>query len=483
MQGKRHQQRARVAVVSTPRSGNMWLRRLLVGALGAEERSAHTPGEVDWDGLPERVVLQLHWHRSRAFRAQLRRHGFEVVVLARHPLDVLVSILHFAPHEPQTNRWLDGEAGGEQLLAGAAPLDPAFLAYGLSPRARALLSVTPEWWERRGTAASVRYEELVAQPAVELERILARLSAEPLRPAADAVRAASFGRLRAEAANLHFWRGEPGHWRRLLTPDVAGPLAAAHAPLLARLGYDAGPAGLPTAAAAAELWASLARPLAPAALSGDSSARVTPRLHASATIQPGPRWKGRKRMDGSGLVVWLTGLPGAGKTTLALLLERRLKEAGVPASVVDGDDARHAISRDLGYSRADRSLNAERLAWVAAKVAGAGAVAIVASVSPYEEDRRRARALAEADGLRFREVHVDAPLDECRRRDPKGLYARAGRGEVTGLTGLDDPYEHPQLPDVHVQTAGTPPEACIDAILTAIWPPAGSQQAALAPAG
>ena len=243
----------RVAVVSTPRSGNMWLRRLLVAAYGLEERSAHTPSEVAWDELPGRCVLQLHWRRTPQFLALLERHAFGVVVLARHPLDVLVSILHFAPHEPQTVRWLDGEAGDEAALDGADPVSEAFLRYATGPRAQALLAVTPEWW---GVAdARVRYEELVAEPARELERLADDLGAPLLVPAADAAAAVSFADLRREASNEHFWQGRPGLWRHLLPADVAHAVAAAQ-PAVAALGYEVD-AGEVTPEEARARWAAL----------------------------------------------------------------------------------------------------------------------------------------------------------------------------------------------------------------------------------
>ena len=227
----------RVAVVSSPRSGNMWLRRLLVAAYGLEERSAHTPDEVDWDGLPERCVLQLHWHRTADFRRRLRGGGFRVVVLARHPLDVLLSILHFAPHEPATARWLDGEGGDESTLAAADPASPAFLSYAVGPRAKALLSITPEWWSH--SDARVRYEALVDHPVEELGRICDDLGVRPVVEPARAVDVASFERLRAEATNQHFWQGRPGLWKELVPTHVALEIAAAY-PEMAELDYRVG---------------------------------------------------------------------------------------------------------------------------------------------------------------------------------------------------------------------------------------------------
>lgn len=148
--------------------------------------------------------------------------------------------------------------------------------------------------------------------------------------------------------------------------------------------------------------------------------------------------------------VWLTGLPGAGKTTLARALERELTSRGAVACVLDGDEIRTGLSRDLGLSRGDRAEQARRVAHVAVIVAGTGAVAIVALVSPFAADRERAREIHEQAGTRFIEVWVDTPTDICEARDPKGLYAAACAGRLQGLTGYDAPYEQPRTPDLRI---------------------------------
>ena len=227
----------RIAIVSSPRCGNMWLRRLLVALYGLVERSAFTPDEVDWDVLPERCALQLHWRRTPELRALLDRHDCSVVVLARHPLDVLVSILHFAQHEPATDRWLGGEAGSEALLRGADPTSQAFAAYAKSPRARALLSVTPEWWGHAD--ACVRYESLVADPAGELSRIVDALGTPTIVSTAEAVESVRFERLRQEAPNQHFWQGRVGLWQELVPTLVALEIAETY-PGMHRFGYSVG---------------------------------------------------------------------------------------------------------------------------------------------------------------------------------------------------------------------------------------------------
>ncbi len=149
-----------------------------------------------------------------------------------------------------------------------------------------------------------------------------------------------------------------------------------------------------------------------------------------------------------GSTVWFTGLSGSGKSTVAAACERLLVADGRPAYLLDGDNLRHGLNGDLGFSAADRDENVRRVAEVARLFADAGVVALVPLISPYREARRRARALHEAAGVSFLEVFVDTPLEVCEERDPKGLYAKARAGGLTGMTGIDDPYEAPESPDL-----------------------------------
>ena len=166
-------------------------------------------------------------------------------------------------------------------------------------------------------------------------------------------------------------------------------------------------------------------------------------------------------------VLWFTGLPGAGKTTLARLAADELERRGGHVELLDGDVVRTHLSRDLGYTRADRETNVERIAWVASRLVRAGAVVVVAVIAPYAASRRKARELVEEQG-RFVEVHVATPLEECLRRDPKGLYARAAAGEVTNVTGLDDPYEAPEEPELRIDTTGATPLESVAQVLAAV---------------
>jgi|TARA_B110000263_G_scaffold18993_1_gene15105 bifunctional enzyme CysN/CysC len=149
-----------------------------------------------------------------------------------------------------------------------------------------------------------------------------------------------------------------------------------------------------------------------------------------------------------GATIWFTGLSGSGKSTVAAACERLLVAEGRPAYLLDGDNLRHGLNGDLGFSAGDRDENVRRVAEVARLFADAGVVALVPLISPYRAARARARALHEAAGVSFLEVFVDTPLEVCEERDPKGLYAKARAGELTGMTGIDDPYEAPESPDL-----------------------------------
>jgi sulfate adenylyltransferase len=159
-----------------------------------------------------------------------------------------------------------------------------------------------------------------------------------------------------------------------------------------------------------------------------------------------------------GICVWLTGLSGAGKTTVAEALCRRLTTRGRPITVLDGDVVRLHLSKGLGFSPEDRHVNALRIAFVSSEIVRHQGIVISAAITPYEASRREARALVGA--RHFVLVFVDTPIEECERRDPKGLYAKARRGEIAGFTGVDAPYERPVSPDVVLTMQDGDAEAC-----------------------
>jgi bifunctional enzyme CysN/CysC len=177
------------------------------------------------------------------------------------------------------------------------------------------------------------------------------------------------------------------------------------------------------------------------------------------------RWGSLHQRGGT---VWLTGLPASGKSTIAVALERQLVEGGRVAYVIDGDNIRHGLSDDLGFAPGDRAEHVRRVGQVARLFADAGVVAVVSLVSPLRSDRQVPRQLHDVAGLPFIEVHVDTDIEECARRDPKGLYARAKAGEIKGFTGVDAPYEPPESPEVHIPTTETDVGAAVAQILRAL---------------
>ena len=167
-------------------------------------------------------------------------------------------------------------------------------------------------------------------------------------------------------------------------------------------------------------------------------------LHAAEHPESG-------KVAGGGFTLWFTGLSGAGKTTIAHLVGPELEARGKIVEYLDGDVVRTRLSKGLGFSKEDRDTNIERIGWVASRLTRHGAAVIASAISPYRDTRDKARAMVEEFGP-FVEVHVHASVEECARRDVKGLYAKAFAGEIKGFTGVDDPYEAPESPELVVNT-------------------------------
>jgi adenylylsulfate kinase len=163
------------------------------------------------------------------------------------------------------------------------------------------------------------------------------------------------------------------------------------------------------------------------------------------------------RVRPGGFTLWFTGLSGSGKSTIAHLIGPELDRRGLVVEYLDGDTARTHLSKGLGFSKEDRDTNIERIGWVASRLTRQGGAVIVAAISPYRETRAKARATVEEFGP-FVEIFVDASVEECARRDVNGLYAKALAGEIKGFTGVDDPYEEPEHPELVVDTEGQEPE-------------------------
>jgi hypothetical protein len=234
-------QNVRYFLACSPRTGNNWVRQLVADSLYLTSYAVHRVGDVPWDNLPPHCIVSLHEHASAELYRFLARHDFKVVVMVRHPLDVLISILHYAQHEPKTALWLAGEGGDESGLAGAGPLDPAFLTYACGARAAALLGISAEWLPY--ASVTVRYEELCKDSILKLRQLLASLGVTPARPLDKVTAENTLTALRKKNPHdvYHFWRGQPGFWRRVLTLDVAREIWSRHRALFETLGYSCDP--------------------------------------------------------------------------------------------------------------------------------------------------------------------------------------------------------------------------------------------------
>jgi adenylylsulfate kinase len=172
----------------------------------------------------------------------------------------------------------------------------------------------------------------------------------------------------------------------------------------------------------------------------------------------------QKPPTAQGATIWLTGLPSAGKTTIARFLAGRLRSEGHRVEVLDGDEIRRFLSAGLGFSREDRNTNVQRIGLVAEVLARNGVLAVVPVIAPYADSREAVRKRHEASGTPYIEVHVATPVEVCSERDVKGLYARQAAGQLTGLTGVDDPYESPLDPALSLETQSQTPEESADSV-------------------
>jgi adenylyl-sulfate kinase len=198
---------------------------------------------------------------------------------------------------------------------------------------------------------------------------------------------------------------------------------------------------------------------------------VTERRHSTGVVWQRGRSsrEDRARLTGQrGATLWFTGLPASGKSTIAFGVEAALLAQGRTAYTLDGDNVRHGLCGDLGFDAVSRRENVRRVAEVALLFADAGTVSLVALISPEAEGRVAARELHERAGVPFVEIFMDTPLDVCERRDPKGLYARARTGALHGMTGVDAPYERPEVPDLVLRSTASSVEDEVEKVLTAL---------------
>ncbi len=227
----------RLALISTPRSGNTWLRLLLGDLFNLSHFAVHTPSDLDWGSLPEDCIVQLHWPRTDHFVGLLDTYGFRTITICRHPLDVLLSILNFAKYERQTACWLSGKGGDESQLIGKSPTSQDFLQYCCGVRAENLLNITSDWWPYADVL--VKYEELVSNSEVQLGRIVEALN-EPISRTRilKAIEIFAFKNLRPTSANQHYWKGLPGHWSAYIPASIASEIYDHHRRIFEEFGYN-----------------------------------------------------------------------------------------------------------------------------------------------------------------------------------------------------------------------------------------------------
>jgi hypothetical protein len=246
-------ERLQLAILATPRSGNTWLRALLKTAYRLEEYAALHIADIPWSELPARSIVNLHHLPSEMLRE--RMSNCRTIVIARHPLDTLISILHFAAQRTKTAGWISGLGGNEDGIRDVAPLSAEFRKYAVGPRAAALLSVSAAWWNEPG-AIRTRYEELVADTASELGRIAAEVGTPSAVPIGDAVAQCGFDRMRRtnDIYTVHAWKSQPGLWKRLIPASFAQEIAHAHREVFETLGYTCDPDASLTEADAMLNW-------------------------------------------------------------------------------------------------------------------------------------------------------------------------------------------------------------------------------------
>lgn len=232
----------RLAVISSPRSGNTWVRCLLGSIFELEQMVAHRPEEVAWEALSPRCVLQLHWHPNESFVTQLRRYGFRVVVLARHPFDVLISSLNYSYYVHLEGRCSGGGACPSCSTVGPLPRSSAHLDFACGECGRRSYSISTAWWPRPDVVR-VRYEELVAAPEEVLARLAREIGQEPRQSIAAMVGSTSIDELKPgrDVWHYHYWQGRPGLWRSFLPAEEARRIAAANPEPFAVLGYACDP--------------------------------------------------------------------------------------------------------------------------------------------------------------------------------------------------------------------------------------------------
>jgi hypothetical protein len=232
----------RLALISTPRSGNTWARALLESIYDLKPIPVHFPEEIDWDKLPGRCVIQIHWYPIEPFFGLLEKHGVRVVVLSRHPFDVLMSWLNYAYYVHQEGYCPGGGSCTECGIVGVLPRSEAFLEWARGEYGRCLLCYSPAWWNHAGVMR-LRYEDLVAEPEATLARLTGQVGEPPRRSIAEAVEKHSIAQRKPsqDVWHFHYWQGQPGLWREFIPAAEARLIAASVPEPFDILGYRCDP--------------------------------------------------------------------------------------------------------------------------------------------------------------------------------------------------------------------------------------------------
>jgi len=232
----------RLAVISSPRSGNTWLRQMIAALYGLEQMQVHFPDHIPWENLPRRCIVQIHWDPEPEFTERLDRAGFQVVAIGRHLFDILLSYLNYVYYVHQEGYCSGGGACEECVIVGQTPQSPQFREYAASDRAALLFGYTPKWWDRPGVI-QFRYEDLIADAKPPLQNLVARLGEEPVRSIAEVIEANAMGHMKPnrDIWQYHFWQGRPGLWRSMIPQDEALWLAEQRRDYFETIGYPVDP--------------------------------------------------------------------------------------------------------------------------------------------------------------------------------------------------------------------------------------------------
>jgi hypothetical protein len=292
----------RIAILATPRSGNTWLRMMLRDVLELDELIVRHPGDLDWERLPERAVINLHWPATVYLQSFLEAARVKVVTISRHPFDVLVSILRFAQTEPETIQWLWGRGGDEDSLLDADPTSEPFAQWAMSERALHLIEVSSSWLAVPDVA-HVSYDKLVESPEREVHRLVQRLSLAPVKPIAEAVQRFTPAWVNERSGIAHAWTATTDMWKEVLPADLVDQLRVRYRYQLRQLGLTATPDVKINRSEARDRWQQL-YPDSDPGLAEEAYRAEVQFLDPPSTVASGSRFFSLVKVHNRGTVRW-----------------------------------------------------------------------------------------------------------------------------------------------------------------------------------